>query len=218
MKEILAALVAVQATCEAPKKNAANPHFKSKFADLAQVLGVLRQPMAEQGLAIVQTPSLTPDGKSVSLTTTLYHKSGESLDCGTLTMPVERPGPQAVGSAITYARRYALTAIFALAAEDDDGENAEERPPAKAAKDARTMDDVAGLPGAVPPDQYEGTNVAELIVDLPRCATKPTLISWAQALNGVITTANKNAAWRAWGAQCEKRDYDPAELAKEART
>jgi hypothetical protein len=136
---IYAALVAVQSECEAPKKNASNPHFKSKFADLTQVLEVLHAPLAENGLAIVQMP-VTND-KTVGVHTLIVHTSGESLDCGTCLMPLERPGPQSAGSAITYARRYSLMSIFRLSAEDDDGETAEGR--GTAPKAPRTLDDVA---------------------------------------------------------------------------
>jgi hypothetical protein len=151
MKNIIAALVDVQTSAEAPKKNAANPHFKSKFADLAQILSVLRAPLMANGLAVVQSPSVRDDGKSVCVQTTIYHSSGEVLDCGVLAMPVERPGPQAVGSAITYARRYALQAIFCLAAEDDDGESAELRDGKAQGKPARGLDDVAATKASPAP-------------------------------------------------------------------
>jgi hypothetical protein len=235
MKEILAALAACQAACEAPKKTSVNPHFKSKFADLASVMAVLHEPLAANGLAIVQSPSLV-DGKTVTVQTTLFHKSGESLDCGTLSMPTERPGPQAVGSAITYARRYALMAVFGLAGEDDDAESAEQRKPAKT---GRTLDDVAEVASARPfaESQPRGTSgpgktttetstravsgpddVAALLVDLPRCETRATLVSWAKALlDAKAAKAAKESAWTAWAAQCGDRELVPAELAKEAR-
>lgn len=212
MKEILAALAACQAACEAPKKTSTNPHFKSKFADLASVMAVLHEPLAANGLAIVQSPSLV-DGKVVTVQTTLYHKSGESLDCGTLSMPTERPGPQAVGSAITYARRYALMAVFGLAGEDDDGESAEQRKPAK---EKRTLDDVAAPFEKHTPEPMD--NVAALLVDLPKCATRATLVQWAKALLDVKgSKADKDAAWGNWAAQCATWELVPAELAKEAR-
>jgi hypothetical protein len=137
-------MAAVQSEAEAPVKNAANPHFKSKFADLAHVLEVLSEPMKRNGIAVVQMP-VTAE-KSAGVHTRILHTSGQELDCGACVMPLERPGPQAVGSAITYARRYSLMAIFCLAAEDDDGETAEGR--GKGAKSApkRTLADVADDP------------------------------------------------------------------------
>ena len=117
------------------------------FADLAEVLNAIRAPLVEHGLAVVQTPSVSADGKMVSIQTTIYHRSGDAMDCGILSIPVERAGPQAVGSAITYGRRYGLMSLFFLAPEvDDDGENAEDRKPAGRGKLARGLDDVAGKP------------------------------------------------------------------------
>lgn len=154
MKAIIEAFVAVQAAATAPKKTTSNAHFGSKFADLAEVLNAIRAPLVEHGLAVVQTPSVSSDGKMVSIQTTIYHRSGETMDCGILSIPVERAGPQAVGSAITYGRRYGLMALFFLAPEvDDDGEGAEDRkaPAGKAqGKPARGLDDVAGSASARP--------------------------------------------------------------------
>lgn len=150
MKAIIEAFVAVQAAATAPKKTAKNDHFNSKFADLAEVLNAIRAPLVEHGLAVVQTPSVSADGKMVSIQTTIYHRSGETMDCGILSIPVERPGPQAVGSAITYGRRYGLMSLFFLAPEvDDDGNDAENRA-TKPGKTARGLDDVAEAASARP--------------------------------------------------------------------
>ena len=139
MKELFAAMAAVQGDCEAPVKNAANPHFKSKFADLAQVLNVLSPQLHKHGLAVVQLP--VTHEKSAGVHTKVLHVSGQELDCGACLMPLERNGPQAMGSAITYARRYSLMAIFCLAAEDDDAEAAEGR--GRQPKRAKSLDDLA---------------------------------------------------------------------------
>lgn len=144
MKELFAAMVAVQAACESPKKNALNPHFKKKYADLSEVLDVLREPLETNGLAIIQMP--TNEGAGVGVHTLVAHTSGQTLDCGKCIMPLERPGPQAAGIAITYARRYSVMSIFRLSAEDDDAETAEGRGKSKATKAAepkRSLDDVA---------------------------------------------------------------------------
>lgn len=143
---IYAAIVSVQTECEAPKKNAVNPHFKKKYADLTQVLEVLHGPLEAAGLAVIQMP--VNEGSQVGVRTIIASKSGETLDCGSCVMSLERPGPQAVGIAITYARRYSLMAIFRLSAEDDDGETAEGR--GKAPKPQRTLDDVAKAGDADP--------------------------------------------------------------------
>ncbi len=98
-----------------------NPAFRSKYADLATVIGATQEALAKEGLVVIQSP--TTKGKDLTLTTMLLHSSGEWLS-SELTMPAtmrERFDAQSVGSAITYARRYALQAMIGVAGEDDDG-------------------------------------------------------------------------------------------------
>lgn len=118
---IAPALAAFQAEIENVAPNATNPHFKSKYTDLAGILNEVR-PLAEKhGLAIVQFPGFA-DG-IVTLETMILHKSGEWIK-GESGAPSSKQDPQGVGSAITYLRRYSLAAICALAQEDDDAESA----------------------------------------------------------------------------------------------
>lgn len=122
IKNIGAALALFQLKVEKIQKDAANPFFKSKYASLSNILEHIQVPLEESGLAFSQFPDET------GLTTILIHpESGEFLQA-TYTMPVAKPNdPQAVGSAITYARRYALGAILGLNIdEDDDGNKAAE--------------------------------------------------------------------------------------------
>lgn len=127
---LAAALSAAQGAIEAASKGAVNPYFKSKYADLNALREVIREPLAANGLSIVQFARSTQNGELVEVETMLAHSSGEFLR-DTLALPVGRkydkagnPMPvdvQSIGSAITYARRYALSAILSLAADDDDG-------------------------------------------------------------------------------------------------
>jgi len=129
MKEtpnITAALLAVQAEIEAVPKTSINPHFKNRYADLATVWSVARPVLNKHGIAVVQKP-VTGGGNGGGLlagcVTELRHTSGEIIE-STLLLPVSKPDAQGVGSALTYARRYALAAMVGLAPEDDDGEGA----------------------------------------------------------------------------------------------
>jgi hypothetical protein len=122
---LFAALAEFQAECEAPKKLSTNPHFKSKFADLAEVLETARGPLAKHGLALLQFPCGGSQG-SVGVATMLTHKSGQWVRAAVV-FPIEKSSPQAAGSAITYARRYSAMAALGMAPEDDDGESAEGR-------------------------------------------------------------------------------------------
>ncbi len=112
------AFIAAQKATEAVKKASTNPAFKSRYADLAVVVEAVIPALNESGIAVIQSPSF--DGDLVSVTTVLLHESGSSVT-GTLSMRPTKMDPQGVGSAITYARRYALLAMAGAAPEDDDG-------------------------------------------------------------------------------------------------
>lgn len=112
------ALSKAQAKIKGATKDTANPFFKSKYADLASVWDACRDALTANGLSIVQTMGDGVGG--VTVITTLAHSSGEWIR-GSLTLKPVKEDPQGVGSAITYARRYALAAMVGVAPEDDDG-------------------------------------------------------------------------------------------------
>lgn len=118
------AFVAAQKVMEGIKKAATNPAFKSKYADLAQVVEGVVPALNGAGVGVMQFPSY--DGDLVGVTTTLLHESGSSVTA-TLHLRPTKSDPQGCGSAITYARRYALLAITGCAPEDDDGNAASTR-------------------------------------------------------------------------------------------
>ncbi len=124
--ELVAALAIAQGVIEGAAKDSANPFFKSSYADLASVWQAIRAPLSANGLAVMQLPSA--DGQIVTITTILTHKSGQWISSD-LTITAKEDSPQAVGSAITYARRYALQSVVGVAPEDDDGERAQGRGP-----------------------------------------------------------------------------------------
>jgi len=114
------ALVAAIGELSNVPKTASNPYFKSKYAPLDAIVEATRPVLAKHGLAIQQQP-LFMDG-TAGVETTILHKSGHSTTT-TLLLPLKDQSPQGVGSAITYARRYALAAVLGLATEDDDDGN-----------------------------------------------------------------------------------------------
>lgn len=127
MKELFTALSNAQAKIENAKKASTNPHFKSKYADLAAVWDAGREVFTAEGLAVIQLPCEAPAGQ-VGLLTVITHKSGQELR-EKFYMPVAQANnPQAVGSALTYAKRYALLGAFGIAPEDDDGNAATAKP------------------------------------------------------------------------------------------
>lgn len=111
------ALAKAQGEVENASKASVNPHFKSKYADLAEVLNTVRPVFASCGLSFVQMPSFL-DGV-VSVETMLVHESGEWIS-ETASSPITKQDAQGVGSAITYLRRYSLAAFAGIAQEDDD--------------------------------------------------------------------------------------------------
>lgn len=115
------ALAKAQGEITGALKDSANPFFKSKYADLASCWDACRAPLAKNGLAVIQLAE--SDSEAVILTTVLSHLSGEWIE-GRLRVTPKDATPQAFGSALTYARRYALTAMVGVAQVDDDGNSA----------------------------------------------------------------------------------------------
>ncbi len=111
------ALAKAQGELENANKNANNPHFKSRYADLAELLNTVRPVLSKHGLAVIQMPSF--DSGVASVETLLTHSSGEYVS-STCSAPVTKQDAQGVGSAITYLRRYSLAAFCGIAQEDDD--------------------------------------------------------------------------------------------------
>ena len=106
-------------------KDQNNPFFKSKYADLASVWRALAEPMGKNGLSVTQDPGVeVVNGQVfVTVTTRISHSSGQWME-GTCALPAPKPDAQAYGAAITYARRYSLSAMMGVIQEDDDGETA----------------------------------------------------------------------------------------------
>lgn len=154
-KEIAKALAQFQAKVEKVTKDATNPFFKSKYASLENVIDTVAAPMILNGLSFAQFP----DGDG--LTTIIMHESGEWISA-TAKLELKGHTPQDQGSAITYMRRYALSAALGLATEDDDDGNAASKP--SAAK--------SNYPGPVPPKQVadkrsvQKARIKELVDDI----------------------------------------------------
>ena len=125
IKDLAAALAKAQLTMKNAKKDSANPFFKSKYADLAAVSEACREQLATNGIAVVQTPCNGENG-TVGVTTILMHASGQWIEDTVRAVPKDT-GAQAMGSVITYLRRYALASFVGVASEDDDAEAGEGR-------------------------------------------------------------------------------------------
>lgn len=125
LAELAKALAKAQSEMTAALKSSENPHFRSKYADLSAVFDACKEALNRNGFAIVQRVENDPNGACVE--TMLLHSSGEfvSSKCW---LPVAQKTAQAYGSAITYARRYGLTSLAGVAADEDDDGNAASAP------------------------------------------------------------------------------------------
>lgn len=134
MKNIAEALSKAQAKITGAVADSANPFFKSKYADLSSVMTAIRIPFAENGLSYTQGCRL--DGNSWVLSTTLLHSSGETLSFDYPVICAKQNDPQAFGAAVTYARRFSLSAIAGVSQVDDDGNTAAKTPAAPTVSEA----------------------------------------------------------------------------------
>ena len=122
--KLAVALAKAQGEMKNPPKDSINPHFKSKYADLATVRDTVMPTLNKNGLSVLQLPCEC-DGVP-ALTTLLMHDSGEWVE--TTIQLRGKMDPQGVGSALTYMRRYTLQSIAGVAADEDDDGNAASRP------------------------------------------------------------------------------------------
>lgn len=132
INELAAAMAKFQADLKPAIKGNTNPYFKSRYADLQACWDCCREALVKNGLSVVQG-SRESNGEVVTVDTRLMHASGQWIE-SSLTMKPAKADPQGIGSAVTYARRYALSAILGIVAdEDDDGNAATHNEPKKAA-------------------------------------------------------------------------------------
>ena len=132
--QLAAALSAAQSQITNATRDSSNPQFRMRYADLTSVWEACRKALSDNGLSVIQAPQC--DGAKITVTTMLCHSSGQWC-ASDLTLTAKRQvqgggwealdNPQSVGSAITYARRYALAAMVGVSPEDDDGEASEGR-------------------------------------------------------------------------------------------
>jgi hypothetical protein len=134
MQQIATALVKAQRAFAPALKTSTNPHFRSRYADLAACVEAVIDSLNANGIALIQRTHDSDNG--VAVETLLVHESGESLSGGILHVPAAKHDPQGYGSALTYARRYSLMAACGIAPEDDDANAAQKTRPAAIPRNA----------------------------------------------------------------------------------
>jgi hypothetical protein len=183
-----------QGEMEGAAKANVNPHFKSKYADLASVWDACRAPLAKNGLSVLQP--VRADGPSVTVTTILAHSSGEWIE-ESLTMTAAQNTPQGVGSAITYGRRYGLSAMVGIAPEDDDGNAASAQPQAR-------QEAAPTVPAGYQDWWLDMTATADNGLPALTDAWKKSRSDYKE-----YTQSTRRAAWEALKAKAEKKKLEP---------
>lgn len=169
------ALLAAQIDMPAVDRDQTNPHFKSKFASLGNLLSKARPVLNRHGIVLVQAPTLDEEGRFV-LRTIFKHSSGEALDFDAPLSPTKND-PQGQGSAITYMRRYVLAAALAIAdQEDDDGNAGSERQQARGAQAKRRDGQSDGRSAQMTAAQRRTINGRAGDLGL----TEPQLLAWVE--------------------------------------
>lgn len=160
--DLAAALVAFQGEVTNPKKTAKNPHHQSTYAPLDEVMNTVKPALTKHGLMVIQNTGT--EGELITITTKLIHKSGQWLETDVLKLPGSMKGrnefsAQALGSAISYGRRYQLSAMLGIASEEDDDANgAQGQPAAGAARQGSQSRKPDPKPADKPKDAPAGQN------------------------------------------------------------
>jgi len=168
MKNIATAFVKAQRDFAPALKTSTNPHFESKYADLAACVEAVIDALNTNGIAMIQRTH--DDETGVTVETVFIHESGETIESGRLHVPAAKNDPQRYGSALTYARRYSLMAACGIAPEDDDGNSASRKPKNQTLTDSAVADFVATISGSETMDVLknafaEAYRAAEIALD-----------------------------------------------------
>jgi len=182
MKNIASALVRAQRGFAPALKTSTNPHFRSKYVDLAGCIEAVVDALNAAGIALIQRTS--EDSTGVTVETVFVHESGEMMECGKLHVPASKQDAQGYGSALTYARRYSLMAAAGIAPEDDDGNSASRTPTPKV---SATKTDL------VPPSRM--AVVADVAAAIDERMSANDLIGAFEEYLGVTDVEEKTVLW-----------------------
>ena len=168
--KIIGALLKVQEEITNPQNTATNPFFRSKYAPLPDILNLVRPLLTKNELVITQNTGTFEDG-SVYVKTRLLHSSGESIESDELALKPDKQSAQGIGSAITYGRRYQLTALLGISSEDDDDGNSSEpkesnekaQPKSKGTpKSSQNLDQPKKQPKSISKPEFKDNELAKL--------------------------------------------------------
>jgi hypothetical protein len=198
MKNIASALVKAQRGFAPALKTSTNPHFRSKYVDLAGCVEAVVDSLNAAGIALIQRTS--QDDTGVTVETVFVHESGEMLECGKLHVPAAKQDPQGYGSALTYARRYSLMAACGIAPEDDDGNAA-----SKVKVSATKTDLVPSNRMAV---------IADVAAAINERMSANDVIGAVEEYAGIVDIEEKTALWAMLDSKTRSSIKKQAELMK----
>jgi len=198
MKNIASALVKAQRGFAPALKTSTNPHFRSKYVDLAGCVEAVVDSLNAAGIALIQRTS--EDATGVTVETVFVHESGEMLECGKLHVPAAKQDPQGYGSALTYARRYSLMAACGIAPEDDDGNAA-----SKVKVSATKTDLVPSNRMAV---------IADVAAAINERMSANDVIGAVEEYAGIVDIEEKTALWAMLDSKTRSSIKKQAELMK----
>ena len=198
MKNIATALVKAQRGFAPALKTSTNPHFRSKYVDLAGCVEAVVDSLNAAGIALVQRTS--EDATGVTVETVFVHESGEMMECGKLHVPAAKQDPQGYGSALTYARRYSLMAACGIAPEDDDGNAASK------VKVSATKTDL------VP--QKRLSIIADVAAAINERMSANDVIGAVEEYAGIVDIEEKTALWAMLDSKTRSSIKKQAELMK----
>ena len=181
IKQIAQALVKAQREFGPALKTSSNPHFKSRYADLAACVEAVMDGLNNNGIMLMQHCHESDSG--VIVETVFIHESGEVFSAGRLHVPATKHDAQGYGSALTYARRYSLMAACGIAPEDDDGNAASRKAPSV-------------------PEGYAAYEAETL--QAMRDAALTGSQALAKAFAALPKSAHKSVFWQAKGAELKK--------------
>ena len=198
MKNIASALVRAQRGFAPALKTSTNPHFRSKYVDLAGCIEAVVDALNSAGIALIQRTS--EDNIGVTVETVFVHESGEMLECGKLHVPASKQDPQGYGSALTYARRYSLMAACGIAPEDDDGNAASK------VKVSATKTDLV--------TPHRMNVVADVVAAINERMSANDVIGALDEFQGITDVEEKTALWGMLDSKTRSAIKKIAELSK----
>ena len=198
MKNIFSALVKAQRGFAPALKTSTNPHFRSKYVDLAGCVEAVVDSLNAAGIALIQRTS--QDDTGVTVETVFVHESGEMMECGKLHVPAAKQDPQGYGSALTYARRYSLMAACGIAPEDDDGNAASK------VKVSATKTDL------VPQNRL--SIIADVAAAINERMSANDVIGAVEEYAGIVDIEEKTALWAMLDSKTRSSIKKQAELMK----